>query len=415
MKNKQRGAILILFGLTLLALVGFLALGIEVGRWFLVRAELSKAVDAASLIGARNISNPYVNVTELAREVAFENFSPGYLDTPRYGVGSVDFQSAIIETNKVKVSGTVSSVGVLVRFFGIDLVATNSLGTAQKNEVEIMLDLDRSGSMAGRPIVDLKAAAITFLGFFEETQDKDKVGLISFATSVKVDRALGTNFVAPMRTAINAMTAVGATNAEDSLAQAGGPSSFTDQSGVPGERRVQQYLIFFSDGNPTAFRGNFRCKGADYDAVVCGTGQTCDTVYNQLGRTDAETWLNIDPSETGDGRAQGQTHCSRWPNTKWYVLDQYPIPGYTSESCHIPTTRLAPYICATARQMAIAHAQQLKDRNIKIYTIGLGGVDRAFLAAIASGPEYEYYTPTSSQLEAIFQKIAKDIKLRLVE
>jgi len=406
---------LILFGLTLMILVGFLALGIEVGRWFLVRAELWKAVDAASLMGARNISNPHVNVNDLAREVAFENFTPGHLGTPRYGIGSVEFQSAIIENNKVRVSGTVSSVTTLVRFFGIDLVATSSLGTAQKNEVEIMLDLDRSGSMEGRPIADLKAAAITFLGFFEETQDRDKVGLISFATSVRVDRPLGTNFVAPMRTAINAMAAVGATNAEDSLAQAGGASSFTDQSGVPGDRRLQQYLIFFSDGNPTAFRGNFRYNGNDYDAVVCGTGQTCATVYNQLGRTNTETWLDIDPSETGDGRTRGQTRCSRWPNTKWYVLDQYPIRGYTSESCHIPTSRLAPYICATARQMAIAHAQELKGRNIKIYTIGLGGVDRNFLAAVASGPEYEYYTPSSSQLEAIFQKIAKDIKLRLVE
>ncbi len=406
---------MILFGLTLMILVGFLALGIEVGRWFLVRAELSKAVDAASLMGARNISNPYVSVADLAREVAFENFMPGYLDTPQYGIGSVDFQSAVIDNNKVRVSGTVSSVGVLVRFFGVDLVATSSLGTAQKNEVEIMLDLDRSGSMAGQPIADLKAAAITFLGFFEETQDRDKVGLISFATSVRVDRALGTNFVAPMRTAINAMTAVGATNAEDSLAQAGGSSSFTDQSGVPGDRRLQQYLIFFSDGNPTAFRGNFGYNGNNYDAVVCGTGQTCATVYNQLGRTNAETWLNIDPLPTGDGRSQGQTRCRRWPNTKWYSLNQYPIPGYTSDSCSIPESRLAPYICTTARIMAIAHAQELKDRNIRIYTIGLGGVDRQFLAAIASGSEYEYYTPTSSQLEAIFQKIAKDIKLRLVE
>jgi hypothetical protein len=65
--------------------------------------------------------------------------------------------------------------------------------------------------------------------------------------------------------------------------------------------------------------------------------------------------------------------------------------------------------------MAIDHAQELKDKNIKIFTIGLGnGVDQAFLAQIASGPTYEYYAPTSDQLEAIFKQIAKEIKLRLV-
>ena len=43
---------------------------------------------------------------------------------------------------------------------------------------------------------------------------------------------------------------------------------------------------------PTAFRGKFKYKGIDnIDAVVCGTGNTCDQVYYSLGATDSETWL----------------------------------------------------------------------------------------------------------------------------
>ena len=64
--------------------------------------------------------------------------------------------------------------------------------------------------------------------------------------------------------------------------------------------------------------------------------------------------------------------------------------------------------------MAINHAQELKDKHIKIYIIGLGAVDKTFLSQIASGPEFEYYAPTSAELGAIFNAIAKDIKLRLV-
>ena len=64
--------------------------------------------------------------------------------------------------------------------------------------------------------------------------------------------------------------------------------------------------------------------------------------------------------------------------------------------------------------MAIDHAQELKDKYIKIYTIGLGDVDTSVLGQIASGSTYEYYAPTSAELEAIFKKIAKEIKLRLV-
>ena len=56
--NGQKGAVLITFAILLTVLLGFVALGMEVGRWYLVRAELSKGVDAAALAGAINISNP---------------------------------------------------------------------------------------------------------------------------------------------------------------------------------------------------------------------------------------------------------------------------------------------------------------------------------------------------------------------
>ncbi len=65
--------------------------------------------------------------------------------------------------------------------------------------------------------------------------------------------------------------------------------------------------------------------------------------------------------------------------------------------------------------MAIDHASALKARGIKIYAIGLGNVDTTFLGSVASGSDYVHITPNSSELEAIFKKIAKEIKLRLVQ
>ena len=34
--------------------------------------------------------------------------------------------------------------------------------------------------MAGKPEADLKSAAINFLNYFKDTEDEDKMGLISF-------------------------------------------------------------------------------------------------------------------------------------------------------------------------------------------------------------------------------------------
>ena len=431
--SNQKGAVLLIFALLLIVLVGFVALGMEVGRWYLVRAELSKGVDAAALAGAKNISNPYVTVNTLVQEIGRENFPPGYVETPASGAGSISFGSQVIDSKNVRVTGNVSAQAILARLFGINQIAVQAAGVGQKNEVEIMMVLDRSGSMDGTPIRDLKRAAIGFLDFFEETQDRDKMGLISFATGVTVNQRLTTNYVNNMTARINAMTATGATNAEDALDQADGPQGFTDQTGVPGDRRVQQYLIFFSDGNPTAFRGRFRRNAVDYDAVVMGTGQNCDTVYDYMGYTNSENFYptsTLTSTPTGDGnRTSGSplTNCResyyprpRYLNTRWYVFGdlRYGLTGYDPLRCRIPESVLEPYICTTARRMALDHAQELKDKYIKIYTIGLGDVDPAFLGQIASpattGQQYYYHAPTSADLEAIFKKIAKEIKLRLV-
>jgi Mg-chelatase subunit ChlD len=333
------------------------------------------------------------------------------------------------------VDGRVNVIAILARLFGIDQVATVSSGIAQKNKVEIMMVLDRSGSMAGAcpysPICKLGAAAKSFLSFFTETQDQDKMGLISFATGVTVDQQLGTNFVNAMTTKINDMInkgATGATNAEDAIDQADGPKGFTDQTGILGNQRVQQYLIFFTDGRPTAFRGKFRRNGIDNpDAVVMGTGNDCGTVYGFMGHTDSENFYppsTLTPTPTGDGNPPSSTSCgspsNRYLNTMWYIFadPKYGLLGYDPLQCSIPETVLAPYICNTARSMAIDNAKELKDKGIKIYTIGLegnGGVDHGFLGQVASGADYEYYAPTSDDLEGIFNAIAKEIKLRLVQ
>jgi Flp pilus assembly protein TadG len=421
--DNQRGAMLVLFGILLVVLLGFCALAMEAGFWYMVRAELSKSVDAASIAGAKNISNPYVDKLVLAQQVGHENFPAGYVGTPSTGSGTATFNAFEDPDHRIRVTGSVDAPIFLTQLFGVNHVVANSLGVAKKNEVEIMLVLDRSGSMGpgyGNAIVDLKTAAKSFVGFFKDTQDKDKMGLISFATGVTVNFPLGNNYVTPMTNSINSMNATGATNAEDALAQASGPNGLTDQSGVAPDKRVQQFVIFFSDGNPTAFRGKFKNKGTDnIDAVVCGTGQTCDTVYNQLGNPNSETWLNIDPSDTGDGKTTATSKCHPTATTKWYVFSQYPVSGYSDpEYCYIPhnTNQALPkYICSTARQMAVDHATSLKNKYVKIYTIGLGQIDKSFLSKIASGSSFEYYTPTSSELQAIFNTIAKDIKLRLVQ
>jgi len=53
---RQRGAVAIVFGLSIIVLFGFMALVIDLGRTYVVRTELQNAADAAALAGAKQLN-----------------------------------------------------------------------------------------------------------------------------------------------------------------------------------------------------------------------------------------------------------------------------------------------------------------------------------------------------------------------
>lgn len=437
--SNSRGIFALVTALSVVSLFAFVAMGIEVGRWYVVRAELSKSVDAAALLGAKNYSNPFLVPEDLMAAVGQANFSPGLLGTEGNPVitGTRGAEGKVFVEGSTNVLNKVTQVVELQPHIAkgtYEKTYITSSGVAQQREVEIMLVLDESGSMSGA-MSNLKSAAESFVDFFEHTDDTDQMGLITFASGVVVERALGTDFHADMISKIESMSASGGTNTEDALDQADGPSGFTDQTGLSGDERVQQFLIFFSDGNPTAFRGDFTRDGTDYHAVGYA-----DSYWNRkLMYTDVQYQeYNVKEYETGDGKSpSGGTNCKSgdpltgYSNTKWHILDDptYGVNGYSEfsgayysdllgtsdpEKCSINRSKMANYAAAITKQMAIDHAQEIKDKGIKIYTIGLGGVDEDFLSQIASGPGFEYFAPTSADLKNLFQKIATNIRLRLV-
>ena len=427
--KHEAGSILIAFTLFLALMLSFAAVATEGGRWYLVRAELSKSVDAGALQGARNISNPFVSPTTLAVDFCNENFQNGYLGTPGSGTGTANFTAQMVGTNKVLVNGSASAVAILGKIVGFNLIPVAAAGAAAMAKVEIMLILDRSGSMGtpdanGKlPINNLKTAAASFVDYFTDTQASDKMGLISFSTVPRLDRPLGTNFVSALKTAIaaNNMNAGGNTNAEDAIDMANGPGGFTDQTGVPVDARVQQFAIFFSDGLPNTFRWTFKRNNTTYDAVA-RCNDNCDDPNNlrfDSGLYSASTGGPLilgGAVPTGDGLLAGSSKCGTI-STRWNVFDIYPVPGYAADACSIP---INPYmhnqVCTIARTLAILHAKELKDAGISVFTIGLGdGVDKPLMTALASSTDQALFAYASGDLQALFQKVAQDIKLRLVQ
>ena len=277
--GNQRGTVLVTFALLLMALLGFVALAIEVGDWYVTRAELSKAVDAAALAGATNIASPNLNLVALAQDFGDANFAPGYMGTVASGSGAASY-AATATTNQMTVTGNVSSYGLITSLFGVTTIPISSTGAAQKNEVEIMLILDCSGSMAGTPISNLKTAATNFLSYFEPSQSEDMMGLVTFSTAATVKVPLETNFASAIQSVINSLTANGGTNSADAVADAG--AQLPVQTGTPNADWKQQFVVFFTDGEPTCFTSTFKHANASANYVVCTSYERHEPVVRHL-------------------------------------------------------------------------------------------------------------------------------------
>lgn len=96
------------------------------------------------------------------------------------------------------------------------------------NPTDIVLVLDRSGSMAGSPLANMKQGAKTFIDIIDEATDGSKdgnigygsrIGIVSFA-STAVDNTQLITSVDALKSAVDSLTAGGSTNHADAFSKA---------------------------------------------------------------------------------------------------------------------------------------------------------------------------------------------------
>lgn len=130
-------------------------------------------------------------------------------------------------------------------------LALSASPNIQDNPTDIVLILDRSGSMTGVPLKEVKAAAKTFIDIIDESTDGglngligngSNIGMVSFSTEATKDVALTTN-TATLKNAIDLMVAGGNTNHADAFQKA--TELFNPLS------QNAKVIIMFTDGETT--------------------------------------------------------------------------------------------------------------------------------------------------------------------
>ncbi len=122
-----------------------------------------------------------------------------------------------------------------------------------ENPTDIVLVLDRSGSMSGVPLAAMKEGSNTFIDIIQQATDDGsgsgdlgsgtRMGVVSFSSSAVVDAPL-TASVSQLKGAVDALTAGGSTNHGDAFAKA-------TQLLETGTNPVK-VMVLFTDGNTTA-------------------------------------------------------------------------------------------------------------------------------------------------------------------
>jgi hypothetical protein len=378
----------------MIILLGMAGLVLDSGRAFLVKSQLSRAVDAGVLAGARVVRSGESVAREQAMAVARANgVEAGAGVTVRVGFGlSAEGEKTVTVTAHRPVPTT------FMRLLGLSVVAVGSSATAVVPPVDLVLVLDQSGSLGMYGAWDdLQRAAREFVTHFDD--DMDQFALVSFHTRAGVRYPLQGRFTLDTQRIIDEMGSLGWTNTAEGLRLA--RQQITSEKA---RDRAVKVVVFFTDGRPTAFRGPV--GGEDRILAVAATTQNVVRGYfddpdeismDRWERPAADACVNV-------------VNCEEW-----------------TEGGHPPHGQRGRQI---ARQLGIEAANRLRADGAYVYTIGLGNPleseltrpDLAYLSLLANEhgsvssdqPQGRmYFAPGPADLNAVFRRVASDLVIRL--
>lgn len=384
MFRNDRGAVLALVAVSMVVLLGIGGLALDSARGYLTKARLARAVDAAVLAGARSLRLGEDVARQRAIDIAVLNGANGDDLDVIFGVNAEGEQTVRVDAHLVMPTR-------LMRVLGVETMDVNSAAIAAVPPVDLVLVLDQSGSLkTADAFDDLQDAARLFVDYFDD--GFDQLGLVSFNLRANERFSIAGAFSATIKYEIDQMTAFSYTNVGEGLRLA------QEQITGPAVRqRSAKVVVFFTDGRPTAFRGDL--NGQDRILAIPQTGS------NIAGFWDNPDQLPSNSSTSNDG-------CSGWSSCF----------GWTE-----------PVARAHARQLGLDRASEMRNAGIFVYSIGLGNPllsdplwqpDMDYLRQIAnedgisdaSQPRGKsYFAPSANELRSVFEQVANDLLVRLAQ
>ena len=455
-KRRRQGFVLLTTAaMVLLVLLPSIGLAVDAGMMYLAQTLLSAACDASSLAGARDLARGADDNTQRANAVTtantffYSNFPSGYFASSNLQVTNV----AATDSTYMRSITTTASVDlpfIFMRALGLNYTTLHASAKATRRDVNIMIVMDRSGSLTNSGSCDpLKAAAVNFVDKFAE--GRDNLGLVTFATSSRVDFALSTTFKTTVESTLNSLVCSGATSSAQALWQ-----SYQQLAGLA-QTGALNVILFFTDGRPTAVTESFPIKSgsgcnshtAKLGVITPGysstTGAVTNTIYGLFNQNATAQPMSSDLTVVATDHG-----CAFWSdNTKVTSDVSYaPLTDYWGNSLNATAYRT---VTTSGAGLSITTGQNVENLStnaadhaalrirrgdpdalnanrtlpgVVIYSIGLGDVDDVLLKRIANDPSLTpnpvaagnagryVYAADATDLNLAFTQVASEL-LRL--
>jgi hypothetical protein len=272
-------------------MIGLGGLAVDLVLVYSVKTFLATATDAAAMGGVRALergetySEQQSEVERVAGMLFDANFPDGLLltgDTGRFhqsvhvAAKSMDPQAPpMFESDpamtpgmrEVRIETVAEAPTFFMRYFGVDAVTVRARAYAARRDVNVVVVLDRSASLKSVGAWDdVQDAAKRLIQKFDN--NRDRVGLVTFGTAANVDYPLSTGFKTNdvVLNLIDAQTVPSSAYTNSGL---GIWLAYSELLRVDDSDALNA-IIFFTDGQPSAFSGEFRVRTG-------GSGPKCNS------------------------------------------------------------------------------------------------------------------------------------------
>lgn len=391
--RDESGNFAMLFGISLVPVLGLTGAAVDYSRASKARAELSAAIDSAALMAARDASKlTDAELTSRINNWIKNNLSPE--TAAKFGTASI----AIDRVNRtVNISGNIDVDTSIARVIGQNSIAVSSANQSSwgTKKIELALALDNTGSMSGSKLSALKTATRDLLKIMQDAvtePDQVKVSMIPFHTQVRMPASYknanwlrwdvpkkGTTKTFPQKSTWDGC-----------IADRDNPHDASDALVVDTNNTTKYPAAFcqYSLATSVPLTNDWTALNNAVDTMIA-SGNTNVTMGVAWG------WASLsDTVPLAEGKAANTPRLTKYmivltdgDNTEnRFTNNGTTIDGRTSQAC-----------------------TNAKAAGIQIYTIRVINGDANLLRNCASSPSMYYDVQSASQLSPVFKKIASEI------